>query len=114
MVNTTRASFQKVRATEPLGLVHSDICGKLNSKSLGGAEYFLTFVDDKTRYVWAYFLKHKDEEFQRFKALVEMSSGHQVKVLHTDNCGKHTSTQFEAFLKAEGICHERTVPKIPQ
>ena len=76
------------RSTEPLGLVHSDICGKLNSKSLGGAEYFLTFIDDKTRYVWVYFLKYKDEAFQHFvewKALVEKSSGHQVKVLRTDN-----------------------------
>ena len=84
---------------------------------MGGAEYFLTFVDDKTRYVWVYFLKYKDEAFQRFvewKALVEKSSGHQVKVLRTDNGGEYTSTQFEDFLKAEGIRHERTVPKTPQ
>ena len=33
------------RATEPLDLVHSDVCGKLNAQSLGGAEYFLTFID---------------------------------------------------------------------
>ena len=45
------------RSKEPLDLVHSDVCGKLNTKSLGGAEYFLTFVDDKTRYVWVYTLK---------------------------------------------------------
>ena len=105
------------RSNEPLGLVHSDICGKLNSKSMSGAEYFLTFVDDKTRYVWVYFLKHKDEAFQRFvewKALVEKSSGHQVKVLRTDNGGEYTSTQFEDFLKADGIRHERTVPKTPE
>lgn len=105
------------RSNEPLGLIHSDICGKLNSKSLSGAEYFLTFVDDKTRYVWVYFLKHKDEAFQRFvewKALVEKSSGHQVKILRTDNGGEYTSTQFEGFLKAEGIRHERTVLKTPE
>ena len=44
------------RAEEPLGLVHSDVCGKLNSPSLGGAEYFVTF---KTHYVWIYVLKNK-------------------------------------------------------
>ena len=62
-------------------------------------------------------MKHKDEEFQRFvewKALVEKSSGHQVKVLRTDNGGEYTSTQFEDFLKADGIRHERTVPKTPE
>lgn len=36
------------RADKPLGLIHSDVCGKISSKSLGGAEYFLSFMDDKT------------------------------------------------------------------
>ena len=32
--------------TKPLELVHSDVCGKLESKSLSGAQYFVTFIDD--------------------------------------------------------------------
>ncbi len=46
-----RSSFPKngrERANEPLGLIHSDVCGKINSPSLGGGEYFVTFIDDKT------------------------------------------------------------------
>ena len=46
-----------IRAKAPLDLVHSDVCGKLNVKSLGGAEYFLTFIDDFTHYTWVYVLK---------------------------------------------------------
>jgi len=38
------------RAKEHLARVHSDICGKMNAKSLGGAEYFLTFIDDFSHY----------------------------------------------------------------
>ncbi len=34
---------------------------------MGGAEYFLTFVDDKTRYVWVYPLKKKSDVFEKFK-----------------------------------------------
>ena len=34
-----------------LGLVHSDVCGKMNAMSLSGSEYCLTLTDDKTRYV---------------------------------------------------------------
>ena len=44
-----RSQFPKgtsTRSNEPLGLVHSDVCGKLNTKSLGGVEYFLTIIDD--------------------------------------------------------------------
>ena len=46
-----RSPFPKAgheRAEEPLGLVHSDVCGKMGSQSLGSAEYFVTFVDDRT------------------------------------------------------------------
>ena len=51
------------RADEVLGLVHTDVCG---TKSLSGGEYLLTFIDDKTRHVWVYTLKTKDEVFQKF------------------------------------------------
>ena len=30
-------------------------------KLLSGAEYFVIFIDDKSRYVWVYVLKHKSE-----------------------------------------------------
>ncbi|MCO5579570.1 hypothetical protein L7F22_033427 [Adiantum nelumboides] len=46
---------------EPLDLVHSDLCGPMPHKSLGGASYFLTFIDDSTHKVWVYLLKRKDE-----------------------------------------------------
>ena len=48
----TKFSSSSGRAEEPLDLVHSDLCGKMNEKSLSGVEYFLSFIDDKTRYVW--------------------------------------------------------------
>ena len=48
-------------------LVHSDICGKNGTQSLGSGEYFVTFVDDHTTHVWVYILKHKDEVFSRFQ-----------------------------------------------
>ena len=102
---------------EILGLVHSDVCGKINAKSIGGAEYFLTFIDDRTRYVWVYPMKHKSEVFDRFlewKVMVENASGNKLKVLRTDNGGEFTSTKFEEFLKSKGIRHERTIPKTPE
>ena len=115
-----RSQFPTVggqRSKEPLGLVHSDVCGKMNAKSLSGAEYFLTFIDDCTRYVWVYVLKRKDQVFETFlewKALVEKSTCQNLKVLRTDNGGKYTSTEFQQYLKKEGVRHELTVPKTPE
>ena len=36
------------RTDHPLELIHSDVCGKIGTRSLGGGEYFVTFVDDHT------------------------------------------------------------------
>ena len=102
------------RGTEPLGLV---LCGKITPKSAGGAEYFMTYTDDKTRYVWLYPLKTKDEAFakvQEWKALVEKSSGYVLKLLRSDNGGEYISTDFENFTKSEGVAHQTTVPGTPQ
>ena len=114
-----RSPFQtsSSQTKEPLELVHSDVCGKMREKSIGGAEYFLTFIDDKTHYTWVYPLKTKDQVFDRFlewKALIEKSSGKKLKTLRTDNGGEYTSTKFTAYLKAEGVRHECTIPKTPE
>ena len=50
----------------PLELVHSDVCGPMPTKSLGGSSYFVTFIDDSTRKVWLYGLRSKDQVFSTF------------------------------------------------
>ncbi|RXN30143.1 Retrovirus-related Pol poly from transposon TNT 1-94 [Labeo rohita] len=46
--------------------------------------------------------------------MAEKSTGRQLKVLRTDNGGEYTSSEFQDFLKKEGIRHELTVPKTPE
>ena len=76
----------KTKTSVPLELVHSDVCGKIGHKSLGGAEYFLTFLDDKTQYTWVYPLKTKDQVFEHFmewQEEVENFTSWKVKTLRT-------------------------------
>ena len=54
------------RAKKILDLVHSDVCGQMEVPSLSGSKYFLSFVDDKSRYVWAYILRKKSDVFEKF------------------------------------------------
>ena len=56
-----------VQTKGKLHLVHSDVCGPMSVASLGGARYFVTFVDDYTRYSTVYFLRQKSEVFGKFK-----------------------------------------------
>ena len=105
---THRLAFQSSstkRADHLLELIHSDVCGKIGAKSLGGGEYFVTFIDDHTRYAWVYILQHKSEVFQRFqewKALVEKSSGRKIKIFRSDNRGKYTYLFGICFISDEG------------
>ena len=83
---------------------------------MSGGHYFITFIDDHTRYVWVYILKNKSQVFEKFvdwKARVENSIGQKLKTLHNDNGGEYTSAEFTIYLK-KGVCHEFTVCKTPQ
>ena len=48
-------------------LVYSDMCGPMNTTLLRRSFCFLTFVDDYSRKIWAYFLERKLEVFDVFK-----------------------------------------------
>ena len=103
-------------ADDLLSLVHSDIFGKMNEKSLDGAEYFLTLIDDKSRYVWVYCLQLKNKVFEKFcewKGMVKKATGKRLKAIHTDIGEEFTSSEFEAHLCAEGVRHELLTPKNP-
>jgi len=54
------------RATEPLQLVHSDICGPLET-AIGRGRYMLLFIDDATRHTDEYILKYISEALQNSK-----------------------------------------------
>ena len=100
-----------------LDYVHSDVWVPSTTKSKGGVEYFVTFVDDYLRKVWIYFIKHKSEVFTKFKewkAEVERKTGKKIKYLRTDNGGEYTYKPFLELCKAEGITRHFTVPKTPQ
>jgi hypothetical protein len=65
----TRPRFPKValKAQVLLELVHSDICGPMPGYSIRGACYFITFIDDYSRYSMVYLLQRKSEAIINFK-----------------------------------------------
>ena len=85
------------RKREILELVHIDVCGPMQTKSLGGAYYFLIFIDDSTRYSWVYFIRNKSdvfEYFKEFKSMVENQTRKNIKILRSDKGGEYTSGAF--------------------
>jgi hypothetical protein len=64
-----RTSFPQSsnQAKHHLELFHTDLCGPMQTNSIGGSFYFLTFIDDFSRKIWIYFLGHNFETFAKFK-----------------------------------------------
>ena len=63
----TRKSFSTIeRSTEPLALVHSDLCDFKSIQSRGGKKYIIIFLDDYSRFCYLYLLRSKDETLDAF------------------------------------------------
>ncbi|KAG7591060.1 Zinc finger CCHC-type superfamily [Arabidopsis thaliana x Arabidopsis arenosa] len=103
---------------EKLEYVHSDLWGAPSVPfSLGKCQYFMSIIDDYTRKVWVYFLKTKDEAFEKFVewvGLVENQSDKRVKTLRTDNGLEFCNKQFDSFCESKGIQRHRTCAYTPQ
>jgi hypothetical protein len=65
--NIKKSPSSENRSKGILYLIHSNVCGPMTVKSLGGSIYYVTFVDEFSRNTWLYLLNTKDEVFRKFK-----------------------------------------------
>ena len=71
----------------------------------------MTIIDDFSRKVWTYFLRHKNEAFPTFKkwkTFVEVQTGKKVKKLRTDNGLEFCEGNFNEFCAEHGIARHKT------
>lgn len=60
------------RSSQTLQLVHSDVNGSLETPSLGGSRYFITFVDDYSKWT---VVSEAFKYFKMFHKYVEVHTG---------------------------------------
>ena len=51
-----RTKKRATRSTQLLEIVHTDICGPFDVNSFGKERYFITIIDDYSRYGYVYLL----------------------------------------------------------
>lgn len=100
-----RRTFQGslTSATEP-GHLHVDLVGPVNPPSFAGHRYFLTIVDEATRFVATYPMQKKSESSDKIMHFVhhfERQSQYPVLSLHSD--GAKEFRPAEKTLKATGV-----------
>ena len=102
-----KVSFHKhtpLRKADVLELVHSDVCGPLKVRSLIGALYFVTFIDNYSRNMWVYTLKTNDQVFDvfnQFHALVKKQTGKKLNCILTNNSNEYRG-KFKEYSRQQG------------
>jgi hypothetical protein len=95
-------------------LLHLDIWGPLSTPSIHGHRYFLTIVDDHSRFVWIILLKSKasvSTHVQNFVTLIETQFQVTPKVIRSDNGPEFLLSDFFAL---KGIIHQKSCVETPQ
>ena len=104
------------RATKPLELIHSDLCGPITPVSQSGCRYYILYIDDFSRFSWISFLRTKTaaeicKVFREFKALVELKFSARITRFRCDNGkGEYDNDAFRAILSENGISFEPAPP----
>ena len=104
------------RNSEPLDLIHTDICDMKSIPSPGGKKYFITFIDNCTRYCYVYLLNSKDEAidaFKQYKIEVENQLNKKIKMIRSDRGGEYEFS-FQEICLENGIIHQMTASYTPQ
>lgn len=123
----TKFSNKKAtRSQNLLELIHTDICGPFKHKTICGNVYFITFIDDFSRYCYIYMLSEKSQALQAFiiyKTEVELQLEKKIKVVRSDRggeyYGRHTEAgqhkgPFALYLQENGIKAQYSTPHNPQ
>ena len=100
-----------------LGLIHTDVCGLMYVPTIGGFVYFITFINNHSRYGYLYLIRYKSKAFKRFKEFrneVEKHLGRSIKSLRLDRGGYYLSQVFLDCLRDNGILSQWTPPYTPQ
>ncbi|RVW81185.1 Retrovirus-related Pol polyprotein from transposon TNT 1-94 [Vitis vinifera] len=114
------------RATDVLELIHTDICGPYPTASWNGQQYFITFIDDYSRYGYLFLIHEKSQSldvFKTFKAEVELQLNKRIKSVRSDRGGEYYGRYdgsgeqrpgpFAKYLEECGIVPQYTMPGSP-
>jgi hypothetical protein len=101
-------------SSHPLELVFSDVWGPA-PESVGRFKYYVSFINDYSKFTWIYLLKYKSEVFQKFQDfqnLVERLFDRKIIAVQTDWGGEYE--KLNPFFTKIGISHLVSCPHAHQ
>ena len=96
----------EIHASDVLERIHSNLCGKLPTRSHQGYDYFATFVDDKSQKVFVAGLRKKNEVLEHlhaFATCAHLETRKWIKILRSNGGGEYTGHLPKKYLNERGI-----------
>nr|GEU49642.1 putative ribonuclease H-like domain-containing protein [Tanacetum cinerariifolium] len=103
--------------SKPLHMLHMDLFGATNVKSLMKKSYCLVITNDFSRFSWVFFLATKSETsgiLKTFITGIENQLDYKVKVSWSDNGTEFKNSVMTQFCDDKGIKKECSVARTPQ
>ena len=101
----------------PFDIIHSDVWGPAPVSTKGGSTYYVSFIDDCTRYTWVYLMKRRSDFlgiYRHFRALIKTQHSAVIKCFRCDLGGEYTSNDFAQLLASDGTIHQSSCTDTPQ
>jgi hypothetical protein len=101
-------------STSIFEMIHVDIWGPFSVSSINGSSYFLTIVDDFSRFTWIYLLQSKSQVrslLQVFYQLIKTQFQVKIKIIRSDHGHEFSMTDFYS---SKGISHQLSCVETPQ
>lgn len=105
------------KADRPGVTLHIDTVGPVKNQSKGGAKYFVLCKDEFSSYRMVAFVDNKSciaDEVKQFISLAELATKNRLLRIVTDNGTEFVNYNLQAFLRARGIEHCKSVAYTPQ
>lgn len=103
--------------SQPLDCVVSDVCGPLQTESIGRKRYFVTFIDAYSRYCEVNFIREKSDVTEaaiHFIERMKNAIGRKPKIFRSDRGTEYMDHRFQSYLADQGIWFECTVGYCPE
>ncbi|CAL8157377.1 unnamed protein product [Prunus armeniaca] len=109
--------YPAVKSIKPLEVIHSDVWGPSATLSIEGFRYYVSFIDECTRFTWIFPMINKGEVysiFVYFHAFLVTQFSATLRVFQSDGGGEYLSNKFKHYLLTKGIVHQISCPYTPE
>jgi len=109
--------YPVVKSVKPLEVIHSDVWRPSPTVSVDGFRYYVSFIDECTRFTWIFPMINKGEVysiFVYFHTFLVTQFSATLQVFQSDGGGEYLSNKFKHYLLTKGIIHQMSCPYTPK